>query len=143
MELKSYNQALVRLTKQSLDLEPSRKNHSLTACPNFKAVQKHARSLFYTLKSGLKCSCEDHAVKLRLENRIHSGESEDTRSIPFRLIFMCDINARSRLGTRLWDWKEVDIRGIAEKLVRVPGYKLQFDILKLWGPITLPTLGFC
>jgi len=112
-ELKNHNQALTRLTKQSLELEPARTATKTRACPNFNALQSYARSLFNTLKSGLRCSCEGHAVKLRLENRSTKVEDDEKllESTPFRVIFTYNSTTPATVLT----WKEADIRWIAEK----------------------------
>jgi hypothetical protein len=109
-DLKNHNQALTRLTKQSLELEPVRTETKARSCPNFNALQSYARSLFDTLRSSLRCSCEGHAVKLRLENR--NNEAEDGEDLlgntPFRVIFTYHSTAPTT-------WKEADIRWIADK----------------------------
>ncbi|KAF1918319.1 hypothetical protein BDU57DRAFT_194788 [Ampelomyces quisqualis] len=113
-DLRNHNQALTRLTKQSLELEPARTNAQVRACPNFNALQQYARSLFHTLKSSLCCDCESHAVKLRLENRcgrINDEEEDLLKSTHFRVIFTNSSAANA--PTRAW--READIRWIAEK----------------------------
>jgi hypothetical protein len=108
--LKSHNQALIRLTKQSLELEPSRSNIKTRTCPDFSALQNYARNVFETLRSGLQCSCDGHAVKLRLESRSQKVESEDLLSTSFRIIF-----TNSTMGTSMQDWKEANIKCLVDK----------------------------
>jgi hypothetical protein len=117
-ELRNHNQALARLTKQSLELEPSRTEAKTRACPNFNALQSYARSLFNTLRSGLQCNCEGHAVKLRLENRHERAELDEDllKSTQFRVIFTYS----SATATKTATWKEADIRWIADKPQSVP-----------------------
>ncbi|KAH7092282.1 hypothetical protein FB567DRAFT_567300 [Paraphoma chrysanthemicola] len=118
-ELKNHNQALTRLTKQSLELEPSRSEAKTRSCPNFNALQSYARSLYETLRSGLGCTCDGHAVKLRLENRTQHAADEDEllENKPFRVIF----TYHSPASASLWDWKEADVRWISDKPTCVPG----------------------
>lgn len=117
-ELKSFNQALTRLTKQSLELEPSRTETKAQRCPNFSVLQSYARTLFDTLRSGIQCNCDSHAVKLRLESRSQRAEKEEDllERTPFRVIFTSATDAGSRISTPyLWNWKEADIRCLAER----------------------------
>jgi predicted kinase len=104
---------LERLTKQSLELEPSRTETKARACPNFSALQSYARSLFNTLRSGLQCSCDGHAVKLRLENRNQRADNDEKllEKTQFRVIFTSSSNASAKVS----DWREADIRWIADK----------------------------
>jgi hypothetical protein len=121
--LKSYNQALTRLTTQSLELEPFRTDIKTRPCPNFSVLQNYARTLFETLRSGLRCGCGSHAVKLRLENRSQPLDKEDdVHKIPFRVIFTCAIDAGlpSTSTSNFWNWTEADIRCISDKHERVP-----------------------
>jgi hypothetical protein len=95
-------------------LEPSRTETKTRTCPNFNALQSYARSLFETLRSGLRCTCDGHAVKLRLENR--SGKEDDAElleSTPFRVIFTYNSTA----PVKSWTWKEADIRWISDKQI--------------------------
>ncbi|KAF2126815.1 hypothetical protein P153DRAFT_297008 [Dothidotthia symphoricarpi CBS 119687] len=117
--LKNFNQALTRLTKQSLELEPSRTDTRARLCPNFKALQSYARSLYETLRSGLQCGCQNHAVKLRLESRNKLEKEEDLlEHTPFRVIFTYTANVASpTLAPTLW--KEADIRCILDHPKRV------------------------
>ncbi|KAF1941763.1 hypothetical protein EJ02DRAFT_191853 [Clathrospora elynae] len=111
--LKNYNQALTRLTKQSLELEPSRA--AKRSCPNFNALQSYARTLFETLRSGLRCNCGGHAVKLRLESRAQRiVQGEDLlEHTPFRVIFTYATDAGTLLThSSFWNWTEADIRCI-------------------------------
>ncbi|KAF2470024.1 uncharacterized protein BDR25DRAFT_304010 [Lindgomyces ingoldianus] len=112
--LKNYNQQLTRLTKQSLELEPTRSTENKNRCPNFKAFQSYARSLYTTLKSGWRCGCPGHAVNLRLENRSNKLATEDEilEKTPFRVIF--SYTTSSEASASMWDWKEADIRWIAD-----------------------------
>jgi hypothetical protein len=116
-ELRSHNQALTRLTKQSLELEPSRTETKVRACPNFNALQSYARSLFNTLRSGLQCSCDGHAVKLRLENRVQSADTDEKllENTQFRVIFTTSKNTSAKVS----NWREADIRWIADKPYKV------------------------
>lgn len=111
-DLRNHNQALTRLTKQSLELEPSRTETKTRSCPNFSALQSYARSLFHTLQSGLRCNCEGHAVKLRLENRNSKVDNDDDLLVntPFRVIFTYN----STVPMTPWSWKEADIRWIVD-----------------------------
>ncbi|KAF2822061.1 hypothetical protein CC86DRAFT_95126 [Ophiobolus disseminans] len=117
-DLRNHNQALTRLTQQSLELEPSRAETKTRSCPNFNALQSYARSLFDTLRSGLRCTCEGHAIKLRLENRSNKAEDDEDLlgSTPFRVIFTYN----SAAPATSWTWKEADIRWIVDKPISVP-----------------------
>ncbi|KAH7385868.1 hypothetical protein BKA66DRAFT_569191 [Pyrenochaeta sp. MPI-SDFR-AT-0127] len=117
-ELKNFNQALARLTKQSLELEPSRTVTKARSCPNFSALQNYARTLFETLRQGIRCNCDSHAVKLRLESRSQREEKEEDllERTPFRVIFTYATDTGPRLSTpNSWNWKEADIRCLVEK----------------------------
>lgn len=109
---------MTRLTKQSLELEPSRTETKTRTCPNFNALQSYARSLFHTLRSGLQCQCDGHAVKLRLESRDHKAELEEDllKNTQFRVIF----TLTSSVPAKIEPWKEADIRWIADKPQSVP-----------------------
>jgi hypothetical protein len=115
--LKNFNQALTRLTKQSLELEPSRTEYK-KACPNFSVLQDYARSLFETLRSGLRCGCGGHAVKLRLEHRIQRTDKERVEAVPFRVIFTYSSDdpspSSSASPSTFWNWTEADIRCISD-----------------------------
>jgi hypothetical protein len=117
-ELKNCNKALGRLTTQSRDLERSRLGAKGRTCPNFNALQSYARALFSTLRSGLTCNCEDHAVKLRLESRDRNAQNEDEllESTQSRVIFM----QSSSTSASDIAWKETKIQWIAEKPQSVP-----------------------
>lgn len=120
-ELRNHNQALTRLTKQSLELEPYRAEVKTHSCPNFSALQSYARTLFDTLRSGLRCDCEGHAVKLRLENRNHKTADEDEllKSKPFRVIFTYNQH-HAAVTCAAWPWQEADIKWITDKPLRKP-----------------------
>ncbi|KAF2005541.1 hypothetical protein P154DRAFT_518305 [Amniculicola lignicola CBS 123094] len=116
--LRSYNQALARLTKQSLELEPTR-TETKGRTPNFKILQEYARNLYSTLLSGWRCGCQGHAVNLRLENRseyVEKFEAVDEKA-PFRVVFSYspDIGALTQSS-----WNEAIIRFIEEKPKRIP-----------------------
>ncbi|KAF2867800.1 hypothetical protein BDV95DRAFT_502195 [Massariosphaeria phaeospora] len=115
--LKNYNQALARITKQSLELEPTRTgSKSSGACPNFRAFQDYAKSLYNTIRSGLQCGCQGHAVNLRLESRSERFEEEEDAlgQTPFRVVFSYTSDTNSPAST--WSlWKEADIRYIHDK----------------------------
>lgn len=117
-DLRNHNQALTRLTKQSLELEPSRTETKVRACPNFNALQNYARSLYHTLRSGLQCQCDGHAVKLRLESRDHKTDDEEDllKDTQFRVIF----TLTSTIPAKSEPWKEADIRWISDKPRSVP-----------------------
>ncbi|KAF2658683.1 hypothetical protein K491DRAFT_676272 [Lophiostoma macrostomum CBS 122681] len=119
--LRNYNQALTRLTKQSLELEPTRAEIK-TICPNYKGFQNYARSLYATLKAGWCCGCQGHAVNLRLENRSKiEREEEVVQKTPFRVVFSYISDAsNSPTTTTLSLWNEVDIKCIADDARRVP-----------------------
>ncbi|XPS80471.1 hypothetical protein M3J07_012448 [Ascochyta lentis] len=109
-DLRSFNQALARLTKQCLDLEPARalKTHN---CPNFKAFRSYAKNLFEILRSGFSCTggCQgDHAVKLRLENRTEVTKNDDdvSENTHFRVVFMHTLHTH---------WREAEIRCILDE----------------------------
>lgn len=112
--LKNYNRALEKLTKQSLDLAPTRISKVRTY-PNFRALQSYAQSLYETLRSGLQCAggCQEHAVQLRLENRNMTVENEEElyELTPFRVVF-------THISTT--NWREVDIRYIVDHPKRIP-----------------------
>lgn len=115
------------LTKQSLELEPSRKKSKSSQCPNFRVLQEYARSLYETLKSGLRCGCSGHAVKLRLESRCQtSQQAEDSQDhTPFRVIFTDESVGTSSprpISCNYWKWTEADIRYIADKPDKKPPY---------------------
>ncbi|KAF1849283.1 uncharacterized protein K460DRAFT_280656 [Cucurbitaria berberidis CBS 394.84] len=117
-DLKNFNQALTRLTKQSLELEPSRTESKPRSCPNFCALQSYARSLFETIRSGLQCGCDGHEVKLRLENRSWRVEKEEDllEHTPFRVIFSYATDTGpSLVASTSWNWKEANIRYIVDK----------------------------
>ncbi|ORY13201.1 hypothetical protein BCR34DRAFT_623972 [Clohesyomyces aquaticus] len=116
--LKHYNQQLARLTKQSLDLEPTRSTEGKKRCPNFKALQMCTRNLYSTIKQGWCCGCPGHAVNLRLENRTakYSTDDEFLEMTPFRVVFSYTTSSSS--STSMWDWKEADIRWIVEKPIQ-------------------------
>jgi hypothetical protein len=120
--LKNYNHALAQLTKQSLFLEPSR-NATKSLYPDFKVLQSYARTIYDTLRSGLRCGCNDHAVKLRLENRSRRlDRNEDLLEVPFRAIFTNthDIDATGATACNLWQCTEADIRYITKVPKQVP-----------------------
>ncbi|KAI4962028.1 hypothetical protein J4E86_001058 [Alternaria arbusti] len=126
-DLKTHNQYLSNLTKQSLELEPSRKKSKSSQCPNFRVLQEYARSLYETLKSGLRCGCSGHAVKLRLESRCQtSQQAEDSQDhTPFRVIFTDESVGTSSprpISCNYWKWTEADIRYIADKPDKKPPY---------------------
>jgi hypothetical protein len=103
---------LTRLTKQSLELEPSRSETKVRACPNFNALQDYARSLYNTLRSGLQCNCDGHAVKLRLESRNQKADDENfLESTQFRVIFTSGSNVSATTSA----WREADIRWITDR----------------------------
>ncbi|KAF2267559.1 hypothetical protein CC78DRAFT_576929 [Lojkania enalia] len=107
--LKGFNLALSQLTTQSLDLESTRVGAKGRACPNFKAFQDYARSLYSTLLSGWSCRCQGHAVNLRLESRSQMWEKDDLlEQMPFRVIFCYTSDAQPNY------WKEAEIRYITE-----------------------------
>jgi hypothetical protein len=112
-DVRGHNQALTRLTKQSLELEPSRTETKARACPNFSALQSYARSLFNTLRSGLQCTCDGHAIKLRLESRNEMIDNDENllKSTQFRIIFTSGPSASATNSA----WKEADIRWIADR----------------------------
>jgi hypothetical protein len=115
--LRNCNQALARLTKQSLALEPTRAEFK-NACPNYKGFQSYARSLYATLRAGWCCGCQGHAVNLRLENRSRiEKEEEVVQKTPFRVVFSCLADASN---STLSFWNEVDIKCIADESRRVP-----------------------
>lgn len=106
--LRSFNQAIDRLTQQSLDLESSRAFRP-RACPDFRVLRDYARNLYEILRSGFSCTsgCQNHAVKLRLEAR--SPEIEGTDDVPektpFRVVFIHTLHTH---------WQEADVRCIAD-----------------------------
>jgi hypothetical protein len=108
--LRRCNQALTRLTKQSLELETARADNKARSCPNFIALQSYTYSLYDALHSAFRCvsGCPGHAVKLRMENRNARIEAEDAlpERTPFRIIFTdaADFN-----------WKEADVKCIVVK----------------------------
>jgi len=114
-----HNQALGTLTMQSLNLEPSRSALKTLACPNFNAIRSYACSLFDTLLSSLKCSCDTHAVKLRLESRNEktADENDLLANTYFRVIFT---HSLSLTLPSVSPWKEADIRWITDKTIRLP-----------------------
>lgn len=107
-QLRHCNQALARLTKQSIELEPTRSSRSRSA-PNFGALQKYARNVFETLRGGLGCSggCHGHSLKLRLERRHERLESEEDlpQKTQFRVIFTPTLRTQ---------WQEAEIRCIVD-----------------------------
>ncbi|KAH8722690.1 hypothetical protein GQ44DRAFT_711469 [Phaeosphaeriaceae sp. PMI808] len=106
-ELRSHNQALTRLTKQSIDLEPSRVESSkASSCPNFRALQTYARSLFDTLRSGLQCNST-----LRDRHNKINDDDDLLESTPFRIIFTYE----STETVFPPPWNEVNIKWIAER----------------------------
>lgn len=112
--LKNHNQSLSSLTKQSLDLEPTRAGGKTRTYPNFKALQGYARDFHHLLRLSLQCGggCSDHAVNLRLENRIQETRVEDLPEYtPFRIVLTHTSNEK---------WKEADIRCVLEKPKIVP-----------------------
>ncbi|KAH6019993.1 hypothetical protein HBI83_109330 [Parastagonospora nodorum] len=117
--LNKCNDALTQLTRQSLDLESSRSEKTSLVCPNFDALRSYARNLFDTLRCSLKCSCNDHAVKLRLESRSDKTDREDDllANTYFRVIFTHNVTLTLSTDAA---WKEADIRWIAEKPLRLP-----------------------
>jgi hypothetical protein len=114
---------LTSLTKQSLELEPSRGKLKSKQCPNFRVLQDYARSLYETLKSGLRCGCSGHAVKLRLESRTQRLQEGDDllEHAPFRVIFTDESASASPQpkSCNYWKWTEADIRYIADQPVKV------------------------
>ncbi len=116
-DLRNFNQALIRLTKQSIELEPSRSESKTRSCPNFGALQNYARSLFETLRSGLRCDGHSHAVKLRLESRSKGvGKNEDLlEQMRFRVIFTYTVDDnQDTLSSTFSNWKEADVRCIED-----------------------------
>ncbi|KAF2122662.1 hypothetical protein BDV96DRAFT_639235 [Lophiotrema nucula] len=109
--LKTYNQNLTQLTKQSIDLEPTRTATKGRSCPNFKALQEFAKNLYSTLRSSWSCSCPEHAVNLRLENRVEKFEEVGAvlEQVPFRVIFSYTSDAHPLT------WREADIRYLSDK----------------------------
>jgi len=99
----------MRLTKQSLELEPARSTKS-RGCPQFKVLREYARHLYEVLRSGLNCAsgCQGHAVKLRLESRsLRSASGDDIPGhTPFRMVFTHTLRTH---------WQEADIRCISDK----------------------------
>jgi hypothetical protein len=121
--LKQHNFALSQLTRQSLELEPSRTENKLRYCPNFKALQNYAQNLYGIIRSGWRCSCQGHVVNLRLESRsrkVHE-ENEHVEQLPFRVIFAYNSDAdTSSISPHSCAWKEADIRYIQEEPKSVP-----------------------
>ncbi|KAI8943303.1 hypothetical protein NX059_001323 [Plenodomus lindquistii] len=120
-QLQNYNAALSRLTQQSLALEPFRTQRGARSCPKFNLIRQHARSLFDTLRSGLCCPCDSHAVKLQLEDRHITSAEEDEPMVdtPFRVIFTFvaqsgSTSAKSEMKVAPWDWAEAEVRCSAE-----------------------------
>ncbi|KAF2740112.1 hypothetical protein EJ04DRAFT_559137 [Polyplosphaeria fusca] len=109
-KVKNFNHALTRLTKQSLELEPARKEARTTPRPNFAAFQNYARSLFATIRAGMKCGCSGHAVNLRLEHRNEEFEEEELfERTPFRVVFSYTTDQQHPVHT-VRPWTEADIR---------------------------------
>ena len=102
----------MQLTTQSISLENSRGAIKHHRCPNFNILQSLTRALYETLQSGLRCACDDHAIKLRLEKRKRRGSKiEDIQEASFRVIFTGahhDISRRSDHGNP-WRWAEANI----------------------------------
>ncbi|KAF2182091.1 hypothetical protein K469DRAFT_691691 [Zopfia rhizophila CBS 207.26] len=122
-DLRSYNQALAQLTDQSRDLEKTRGQSKSHSCPNFKALQIHARRLYTTIRSGWRCGCREHTVNLRLESRSQKVQKEEDvlEQIPFRVIFSYGTVSNSASAvTSSWQWKEADIRFIKDNPKCVP-----------------------
>ncbi|KAH6625409.1 hypothetical protein C7974DRAFT_200955 [Boeremia exigua] len=114
-DLRNFNQALIRLTKQSLELEPTRAVKNRT-CPNFKGLRSYAKELYEALRSGFNCTSgclEEHAVKLRLEKRSQLFKSDEDipEKTQFRVVFT---------HTSPTQWKEADIRCILDKTLSLP-----------------------
>jgi hypothetical protein len=111
--LRSHNQALARLTKQSLELEPSRAAEGKTKYPDFRVLQSHARSTYTSLCSGWRCACEEHAVSLRLECRNKSSKEDSLEQTTFRVIFSYTSVGSS--PTPRWPmWQAAEIRRLVE-----------------------------
>lgn len=124
-DLRNFNQALTRLTKQSRELEPTRTEVTALACPNFSALQKYARILFDTLLSGSQCCRSGHAVKLRLESRQKvESEEEMLEKSPFRVILTNVAETDRSTFPTFQRWKEADIRHLVDdtrgKLKTIP-----------------------
>ena len=122
--LKDYNQALTQLTTQSISLESARggvlKHRS---CPNFNVLQNFARTLYETIQSGLRCSCDDHAVKLRLEKRDRRVSNfEDMRDASFRVIFTGsnDVLSLRPVHAESWKWTETNITCLPDDPPKLP-----------------------
>ncbi|KAF2029209.1 hypothetical protein EK21DRAFT_101286 [Setomelanomma holmii] len=111
-ELKNHNQALTRLTKQSLEMGSSRNERKHRYCPGFDALQKHASSLYNALNADLCCTCGEHTAELRLESRGDSREIEANleEKTSFRLVLMHGFIAAnvSQFGA------EVDVQFLTE-----------------------------
>lgn len=114
--MQTHNQALERLTAQSLKLEPSRAESSSRSCPNYNALRDYARNVFETLRSGLSCTCNNHAVKLRLESRNQRGDAEQLlEKAPLRVIFtLSSSNVQINVPTTHSEWREADIKVLTE-----------------------------
>ncbi|PSN59413.1 hypothetical protein BS50DRAFT_580002 [Corynespora cassiicola Philippines] len=104
--LSKFNQDLIRMTKQSLELEPTRMDKKAKAvCPDFNAFRSYARSLYDTLRGGLQCSCQGHTANLRLEHRSQNLKSVPPEKTPFRVIFSYSAGSDSQRVS----WTEADI----------------------------------
>jgi hypothetical protein len=120
-QIRQDNSTLIRLTKQSLALEPIRKSRS-HPFPNFKVVRECAKSFYAILCCGWRCNCrEAHTVSLRLEPRINdtSVSIEDGEILlqknPFRVVFTYT-HTTSSLESAPWLQEEADVRLIDEQL---------------------------
>ena len=120
VRIRQDNQTLSRLTKQSLRLEVSRVK-KYRHVPDFKGVRYCAKSVFDTLSSGWKCSCQGpHTANLRLESRIEDVESDPEKDglameqPRFRIVFSYS-HASLVSASTPWSWEEADIRLLKEK----------------------------
>jgi len=80
--------------------------------------------LYETLKSGLRCGCSGHAVKLRLESRNQKLQQGDDAldHTPFRVVFTNETVTASPqpISCNYWKWTEADIRYIADQPDKKP-----------------------
>lgn len=115
-DMQSRNQALGRLTAQSLKLEPFRAETSSRSCPNYSVLREYARNVFETLRPGLSCSCNNHAVKLRLESRNQRGNPEQLlEKTPLRVIFtLSSSSIPNNVPMIQSGWREADIKVLGE-----------------------------
>jgi hypothetical protein len=114
-ELRHYNDSLSQLTGKSLSLEPSRRRST----PNFKAFQDYAKTIFHTLCSSLQCTCQSHAVNLRIEHRdkLDADGSSRAPSAPLRFVFTNSLGVSSQLPPL---WKEVELRCFEDLVQAAP-----------------------